>query len=44
MKISSAWMIEHCVFIGHRAGGVGVSTRQALVLLNFGSAMGMEIL
>jgi UDP-N-acetylmuramate dehydrogenase len=44
MKLSAAWMIEHCGFKGHRAGGVGVSTRHALVLLNFGSAMGMEIL
>jgi UDP-N-acetylmuramate dehydrogenase len=43
-KVSAAWMIEHCGLKGHRAGDAGISDRHALVIVNYGSATGGEIL
>jgi UDP-N-acetylmuramate dehydrogenase len=44
IKLSAAWMIEHCGLKGHRTGGAGISERHALVIVNHGSATGAEIL
>ncbi len=43
IKISAAWMIEHCGLKGHRVGDAGVSDRHALVLVNHGSASGGDL-
>lgn len=42
-KLSAAWMIERCGLKGCREGDAGVSDRHALVLINHGSASGLEI-
>jgi UDP-N-acetylmuramate dehydrogenase len=44
IKLSAAWMIEHCGWKGHREGAAGVSDRHALVLVNHGGASGADIL
>jgi len=44
IKVSAAWMIEHCGLKGYRAGDAGVSDRHALVIVNHRSASGEEIL
>lgn len=44
VKISAAWMIEHCGFKGFRQGDAGVSAQHALVIVNHGSARGREIM
>jgi len=44
VKLSAAWMIEHCEWKGHREGDAGVSDQHALVLVNYGSASGRHIL
>ena len=37
VKLSAAWLVEQAGFAkGHRRGGVGVSSRHALALVNFG--------
>ena len=36
-------MIEQCGWKGHRVGDAGVSETHALVLVNHGSASGMEL-
>ena len=43
LKLSAAWMIEHCGFKAYRKGDAGVSGQHALVLVNHGSASGREI-
>ena len=44
VKLSAAWMIDHCDWKGHREGDAGVSDQHALVLINFGNASGRHIL
>lgn len=44
VKLSAAWMIEHCGLKNCRRGDAGVSDRHALVLVNHGSASGRDIL
>ncbi len=43
-KVPAAWLIESCGFKSHRSGDAGVYPRHALVLINYGSATGEELL
>jgi len=44
VKLSAAWMIDHCDWKGHREGDAGVSDQHALVLVNYGNASGQQLL
>lgn len=43
-KLSAAWLIEQCGFKGEKYNCVGMHSKQALVMVNYGGAKGEDVL
>ncbi len=43
VKISAAWLIENCGWKGKQIGGVGVSAKHSLIIINYLAVSGKEI-